>query len=901
MKNGSAIGGGVRNGAAEEAYRRKVRDVLSSLDVDQGRGLSAGEVQHRRAEYGLNRLKEAQKKSLWSILLNQFRSLVVILLLFASGVAAVFGQMIEAIAIAAALVINAGIGFVTELSAARSMEALQKMGQVTARVLRGGTEESVEAQALVPGDIVLLREGEVVTADLRLVTAETLQMNESALTGESEPVSKQTEPLEGGDVPLAERANIAFRGTGVSRGEGSGVVVATGLSTEIGQISEMVDDADEDTAPLQKRLEGLGKRLIWLVAGVGVVVAVTGIAAGEDMALMIETAIVLAIAAVPEGLPVVATIALGRGMWRMASRQALVRQLSAVETLGATTVILTDKTGTLTENRMTVRRIALAQEEDISVEARDEGGFRHCDAVLEPGDHPALDSLLRVGVLCGNAKLVEGDENGATGDPMEVALLRAGRQAGFGRDGLLEELPEEREESFSPDTKMMATFHRDDGGFLVAVKGAPEEVIATATNEVQGDDTAPLDDAARDEWLRRNEELAADGLRVLALARRRADSAEAAPYENLQLLGLVGFYDPPREDVAETVEACRAAGVRMVMATGDQVATTRNIGCELGILDDDNAEILEGQALDKIEDAQIERTNAFARVDPGHKMQLIEAFQNSGDIVAMIGDGVNDAPALKKADIGVAMGQRGTEVAREAADIVLRDDRLATIVMAIRQGRTIFLNIRKFVIFLLSGNLGQILAVSGAVLFGAPLPLLPLQILFLNMVLDVFPALALGIGDDEPSVMDKPPRDPAEPILGRGEWWAISGFAALIGGSVLTVFTLALAVFGMSTGQAVTISFLSYATARLWHVFNMRPSDSMLLGNNVVTNPFIWGAIALSGGLLALAIFFAPLASLLGLEIPASPQAWMLIGAGGIAPLVMGQIAIAVLGARTRD
>jgi Ca2+-transporting ATPase len=496
--------------------------------------------------------------------------------------------------------------------------------------------------------------------------------------------------------------------------------------------------------------------------------------------------------------------------------------------------------------------------------------------------------------------LADGDD-APTGDPMEVALLRAGSHAGMRRDDLLEDYPEGREESFSSETKMMATFHRQGDGYLVAVKGAPEQVIAAAASEVKGQEAEPMDDAARKGWLRRNEELAEDGLRVIAVARKTAQSEDAAPYEELELLGLVGLYDPPREDVAETIAACHAAGVRVVMATGDQVATARNIGRELGILKRDDAEVLDGQALDDADDATIEKVDAFARVDPGHKMQLIAAFQNAGDIVAMIGDGVNDAPALKKASIGVAMGKRGTEVAREAADIVLRDDRLATIVMAIRQGRTIFLNIRKFVIFLLSGNLGQILAVSGAVLLGAPLPLLPLQILFLNMVLDVFPALALGMGDDAPTVMDKPPRDPAEPILGRDQWWAISGFAALIGGSVLAVFGLARTVFGMSTPQAVTVAFLCYATARLWHVFNMRSVDSGLLRNNIVRNPFVWGAIAVSGGLLALAIFFPPLASLLALERPATSQAWILAVAGGLAPLVTGQIAIAVLARRHHD
>lgn len=871
------------------AYRRSAEEVLDHQGVEPEQGLSNEEAEKRRERFGPNRLRTARRKSVWSILLNQFKSLVVLLLLAAAGTAAAFGQIIEAIAIAAALVINAAVGFGTEFAARRSMDALRRMGQIVARVRRDGGMQDLHAEKLVPGDIVALQEGEVVPADLRLVAVENLQCNEAALTGESEPVSKTLDPLEAEEVPLAERVNMAFKGTAVTRGAGEGVVVGTGTSTEIGRISELVEEADEDAAPLERRLERLGHRLIFLVLAIGVAVAISGILAGKELFIMIETAIVLAIAAVPEGLPVVATLSLGRGMWRMAQRNALVKKLSAVETLGATTVILTDKTGTLTENRMVLRRLALdAGDVELSQKERE---FQQDSEPFDPTEREDAMAALRAAVLCSNAELGQ-DEAEANGDPMEIALLDGGALAGLDRGDLLEELPEEREESFDPETKMMATYHRRNGDYLVAVKGAPEAVLEAATKVRCGDADEDLDEQARDAWQDRNKSLAEAGLRVLAVAEKTVRDESAAPYENLTLLGLVGLYDPPRESVADAIGACRDAGIRVVMVTGDQPATAVNVGREVGILDGDDAEVVVGVDLAREDARSVRKSAVFARVSPEDKLALVEAFQQAGEIVGMTGDGVNDAPALQKADIGIAMGKRGTDVAQDAGDIVLKDDAFETIVMAVRQGRTIFSNIRKFVVFLLSGNLGQVIAVSLAALAGAPLPLLPLQILFLNMVLDVFPALALGLGGDESVVMQRRPRDPEEPILTRDHWLAIGGFGVLIGAAVLAAFAVAILVLDMDVADAVTVSFLTYAFARLWHLFNMRSLDSDVLDNNVVRSPYVWGAIGLCLVLIFAALFVPALASLLHLSPPTGQQ-WSLVLAGSLAPLIVGQVGIA--------
>jgi len=694
------------------------QETLSRLEVDAGQGLSAGEAADRLHTHGPNLLQETERRGLWSILAAQFKSLIVGLLAAAAGVSFAFGEIIEGLAIGAVIIINAALGFFTELRAVRSMDALRRMGTVKTRVRRGGEIQEVEAESLVPGDVIILEGGDIITADLRILRASKLQADESALTGESVPAGK-TDQMLPEKTHLAERSNMLYKGTALTRGSGEAVVVASGMNTELGAITSLVDTAEDESTPLEKRLNRLGHKLIWAALIIAVFVVGAGILAGKPAFLMIETGIALAVAAIPEGLPIVATIALARGMVRMARRNALINRLSSVETLGATNVIFTDKTGTLTENLMTVVTIAQESGEFMvrgggadnssrpEVESGGETGDRDTEAdgeaftregePVDPGDDAPLRAILETGVLCNNAS-IQGAE--AVGDPLETALLVAARKAGIDREDLSRRMPEEREEAFDPDIKMMATFNRDEDGYRVAVKGAPEPILEACTGIMTADGERPWDDDGRRRWLERNERMAANGLRVLALAAKRTGRLEEEPYRDLVFLGLMGLQDPPRADVRAAIEQCRAAGVRVIMATGDQPVTAGSIARAVGLVEGIDDRVINGRDLRPAADLteqerqEIRQVSIFARVSPRQKLDLIDIHQQQGSVVAMTGDGVNDAPALKKADIGVAMGLRGTQVAREAADMVLKDDAFSSIVAAIQQGRVIFGNIR---------------------------------------------------------------------------------------------------------------------------------------------------------------------------------------------------------------
>jgi Ca2+-transporting ATPase len=883
----------------EQPWAKAVDDVLDELDVTPPEGLDSARVRQRRERCGPNRLREAKKTPAWRIMLEQFKSLVVVLLAVAALVSLAFCETTEAMAIAAVILINAVIGFVTELQAVRSMEALRELGSVSTRVRREGQIQEVKAEKLVPGDIVLVSGGDIVTADLRFTQASKLQADESALTGESVPVSKQVEPC-APDTSLAERANMLFKGTAVTRGSGEGVVVGTGMETQLGRISSLVEEAEEGATPLEERLAQLSHRLIGVTLAVGVFVAVGGILAGKDALLMVETGIALAVASVPEGLPIVATVALARGMWRMAQRNALISRLSAVETLGSTTVILTDKTGTLTENRMTVTDLHLDGGE-IAVSGtglQTKGEFRADGSTIQAEEHEILSRALRVGVLCNNASLQQ--EKGrveAVGEPMEIALLVAGAKANLQRESLLEQWPEVREVAFDTQVNMMATFHNKNGGHLVAVKGAPEAVLEASVCVLAREDQLEMTDEARQDWLARSQAMAAEGLRVLALATREAGSEDQQPYQDLNFLGLVGLLDPPRDDVREAIRACKRAGVGVTMVTGDHGATARSIAVAVGVVDGADAVVVEGtelkalQGMSHSERRRVSEAHVFARVTPRQKLDLIMLHQQSGEIVAMTGDGVNDAPALKKADIGVAMGKRGTEVAREAADMVVRDDAFSTIVAAIEQGRVIFDNIRRFVLYLLSCNVSEVVVVGAAALLNVPLPIRPLQILFLNLVTDVFPALALGVGQGDPVVMRRPPRPPEEPLLAKSHWLAVAGHGAVITLSVLGAFALAFRCLGVGYERGVSISFLTLALAQLWHVFNMRDRRSGLVDNDVTRNRAVWAALALCVVLLLAAVYVPPLARVLRVA-KLGAEGWSLAVGASLLPLLVGQLAM---------
>jgi len=611
----------------------------------------------------------------------------------------------------------------------------------------------------------------------------------------------------------------------------------------------------------------------------------------------VDTTNPLPVAAIPEGLPIVATIALARGMWRMARKNALVNRLSAVETLGSTSIICTDKTGTLTENKMTVSTLVLITSDGVTHVQWDpdaEPPFSaENDAITDESLHELIADTMTIGMLCNNAQLSE--DGDAVGDPMEVALLQAGQLVGLQRNVLLESQPEEREEAFRAETKMMATWHTREQGYLMAVKGAPEAVLQSSSHVLTIDsDKQHLDDALREKLLQANDALADEGLRVLGVARKFTDAVQDDPYTSLIFMGFIGLLDPPRKGVKDVIRNLNQAGVRVVMVTGDHPGTASAIARKLDLPGDLDA-VIHGNALKASDDYSPEerhnilRASVFARISPEQKLNLVSLFQADGSVVAMTGDGVNDAPALTKADIGVAMGGRGTQVAREASDIVLKDDNFGTIALAVEQGRVIFSNIRKFIVFLLSGNVGAILIVGLAMLFGTTLPLLPLQILYLNMISDIFPALALGVGKGEHSVMDMPPRPSTEPVVPGTLWMIIVGYGALIAGTVLCGFRISLVEMSLPAERAVTISFLILAFARTWHVFNMRDFGSNAIFNDVTRNPFVWGAVGLSVALLLFAVYFQPLAGVLSMAA-LTPGQWFFVLGMSLIPLVVVQV-----------
>lgn len=855
--------------------------VEESLQTDPERGLTDREARHRLERFGPNRLRRLKQRSIWRILLDQVESPVVWLLLGAAAAAMAFRAWTDAGAIGVVLLINTSIGFVTELRARRSMESLQKMGQVEASVVRNGLKRRVPSEDVVVGDVLVLAAGEVVAADVRLVGVDNLQVDESALTGESVPVQKWGEPIDESAL-LPDRTSMAFKGTAVTQGAARGIVVHTGMSTELGNVSELVEQAarEEDT-PLQRQLQQLAQRLVWLTIAIAAAVGGAGIVADRGLLSMIQIAVALAVAAIPEGLPVVATIALARGVHRMVQRQALVRKLSSVHTLGATSVICSDKTGTLTENRMRVRRLRLP---DGEIQAGDES--------VALDDDAAARLSIEVAALCNEARLVEGEQTREEGDPMEIALLDLARRGGLAIDDLLQRRPRVRLVPFSPQTKMMASVHAMGETFLVAVKGAPEAVLDASTHVFGRDEEHELGERDREGWQEANEVLAGQGLRVLGLAYKRVEDADVDIYTDLRFLGLVGLMDPPRAGVEDAVRQCREAGIRVIMVTGDQPATAAAIARDIGLVDDREVNVVHGREFDAKGD-DVTKAAVLARVDPEQKLRLVGRLQESGEVVAMTGDGVNDAPALKRADIGIAMGMRGTDVAREAADMVLLDDAFETIVTAVRQGRIIFDNIRKFVVYLLSGNVGEILAIGATALSSAPLPLTALQILYLNMLNDVFPALALGVGPGGSGVLQRPPRDPREPILARRQWTAIFAYGIVIGITLLGVFGLALLVFDMSEPQAVTVAFLSLSIGRLLHAFNMRDRDSGITDNDIARNPWMWAAIVLCLALLAIAVYVPPLAEVLDLSTPPA-HGWLLVAGASVVPLLVGQMALEV-------
>jgi Ca2+-transporting ATPase len=831
-------------------YRLTAEAAIGALD-SRPEGLGDNEAAARRARAGANLLAEQRARPLWRMLLDQFSDFMIQVLLAAAVIAAVIGSAKDSLVILVIVVLNALFGALQEFRAEQAIAALRRLAAPHAMVRRNGQPRVVASDELVPGDIVMLEAGNAVPADLRLIEVASLQVDEAALSGEALPVAKDTAAIEATDLPLGDRHNLAFKGTLVASGRGSGIVVATGMETELGRIAAMLQHGEAPRTPLQLRLARFGQQLSLAVLGICAVVFALGLLRGEPPLLMFLTAVSLAVAAIPEALPAVVTIALAFGAAKMSRRHTLIRRLPAVETLGSVTYICADKTGTLTQNRMRLEKLVVG---DAFYEALPE---RH--RLIEGRvSHEGVDGRLRMlGRALALSNDVEAGADGhALGEPTEVALFEAAAEAGFAKADLARQLPRVGELPFASERQLMSTLHRDGEAGLLFVKGAPEALLALCRDEygsVLIDREAALAAAAK---------LAQQGYRVLALACRRLDhlpaGADAALEADLSLLGLIGLIDPPRAGVEAAVRECRSAGITPVMITGDHPGTARVIARRLGIMED-GARVLTGQELEAMSagelTAAVEEVRVYARVSPEQKIRIVEALRSKGEFVAMTGDGVNDAPALRMADIGVAMGLKGTDVAREAADMVLTDDNFTTIVGAVREGRRIYDNIRKFIKYTMSDNSGEIWTLLLAPFLGLPLPLLPIHILWVNFVTDGLPGLAFTMAPAERGIMQRPPRAPSESIFAHGMWQHMVWVGLLIAG--LSLLTEAWAL-GRGAEHWQTMVLTVLILAQFFHALAISKERDSLLGRGLLDNPTMLAAIGLSV-VMQLMVIYVPL------------------------------------------
>ncbi len=857
----SHIADGSDTPAASPAWHHlSVEQLARRLETDPERGLDAAEAAKRLAHYGPNRLRAGRRETWYQVLARQFVDVLIAILIVAAVISFAIGETGDAITILAIVILNGILGFVQEWKAEKAMAALQKMLSPQCKVIREGKESEIGASGLVPGDIVLLEIGDRVPADLRLIEALNLKADESALTGESAPVHKAVDPVPE-DAPLASRRSIAWMGTSITNGRARGVVVATGMRTEFGRIAQLTQSVEEGATPLQRKLAVLGKQLGILSVAISAVVALAGWLAGKPLLEMFMTGISLAVAVVPEGLPAVVTITLALGIRAMARRRALLRRLQAAEALGAATVICTDKTGTLTKNEMTVRRIWLPAGEVMTTGSGYDpaGHFEVDDKKVEYRQRPDLLALLETGLRCNHARVVkDGQGWHQLGEPTEAALIVAAYKAWLSPD---HEHVTVTEFSFNSDRKRMTVIEHRPEGMVAFVKGAPEVILARSTHILVGDQVQPLTEADRAKVIATYNAMAESGLRTLALARRQLPEGialdEDAVENDLTLLGVVGIIDPPRPEVPRAVALARSAGIRPIMITGDAPATAMAIARRIGLQVE---QAITGRELHALSDEQLrERLQGhvlFARTTPADKLRIVTLLQGLGHVVAMTGDGVNDAPALKKADIGIAMGKRGTDVAKGAADMVLTDDNFASIIGAVEEGRRQYDNIQKFVRYLLSSNTGEVLAIFVNILLGGPLILLPVQILWMNLVTDGMTAVALGMEPAEKGVMQRPPRAARHPILDRAGILMILILGGYIGAGTLWLFH-----HYLQSGQenavvlAQTVAFTAIIVLEKMNVFNYRALREPMMVIGLFSNPWVLAAWTVTVGLQVCAVY----------------------------------------------
>lgn len=851
-------------------------EILKRLQTSTAVGISSEEAIKRLRKVGYNKIESGESISLTMVLINQFISPFVLLLGIAAALSIFFKEWLDGIAIIVVIVINAIIGFLMELQAERSMEALKKLARVPARVMRDGKQIEITSEELVPGDILFFESGDMITADGRLIQQSQLQTDESALTGESLPVEKIVSDLKE-QTPLAERANMIYKGTFVSKGNGYAVVVNTGMSTELGAIAQMVQKAEQAATPLEKKTAIFSKKLIWITVALLIFIFIAGLLNGKPFVSMLETSIALAVAAIPEGLPIVSTLALAYGMLRMARHQVIVKKLSSVETLGGTNVICTDKTGTLTQNKIEAVYVHIQQAStEIKLDIPNQS--IHFISNTTTSNEPAYNQLLRIASLC-NTAYFEMDNKGEneSGDPLEIGLLKMAYCAGINHQSLQQLFPKIDEVPFSSETKIMGTLHKNQEGYYIAAKGAVEELVARCTGVLEGSEIVPLTEHKRNQLLDIAEKQAQSGLRMLAFAFGEVNVIATDFVHELILTGLIGFIDPPRPEVPAAIAECKSAGIKVVMITGDHPATAKNIAIQLGLAKETDV-LIHGSTMkhfnELTQDDKKEWLNAsvFARVSPEHKLDLITLYQNEKLIVGMTGDGVNDAPALKKADIGIAMGQRGTQVAQEAAAMVLQDDSFSSIVLAVKQGRAIFENIRKFVVFLLSCNLSELLIISSASVLNLHFQLFPLQILFINLVTDVLPALALGVTEAEPHIMRRSPYPSQTPIIDKERWVAIFVYSTIISiaciGGVFTSHELLHNQEAWNTELCNNVLFYTLIFSQILHVLNMSfEKGKAFYKTEIFRNRYVWYAIVLCIAITVLSLLISPIRKVLDVSI----------------------------------
>lgn len=884
----------------EKWYARTPEEVLEFWQTNFTDGLSSSEVKTRLDKFGFNELAEKEKTVWWKRFLAQFQDFMVLVLLGATLISAFLGEYADAITILIIVLMNAILGFVQEYRAEQSLAALKKLASPTARVVRNGMVQQIPARELVPGDILVLESGDKLAADGRLIDVFNMEAEEAALTGESLPVRKIADRKFNEDAPLGDRKNMVYAGTSIVRGRGRAVVCASGMATEVGHIAGMIQASTEEATPLEKRLEHLGKLLVWGCLAICLVVVITGVAKGESVFLMCMAGISLAVAAIPEGLPAIVTVALALGVQRMIKQQAIVRKLPAVETLGCTTVICSDKTGTLTQNAMTVRQIfADGNSYDVSGAGYDiKGNILLNQQEIDITKDKALEQCLVGGALCNNSVLKQNNvtitgvwrkktENGWSieGDPTEGAIIVAAAKASIWQADLEKKQKRIAEIPFESERRRMSVIYRDsNNNNILYSKGAPDTILELCRYYQTNAGPASLTSEYIAKINTISERMTGQALRVLAVAYRRLTPAQTQnPDESLEkdlvFAGLIGMIDPPREEAKASIIRCLEAGIKTVMITGDHKNTAVAIAQELNIFKEGQQKALTGKDLDSLSEAELDaivnNVTVYARVSPAHKLRIVRALKHQGHIVAMTGDGVNDAPAIKEADIGVAMGLTGTDVTKEASAMILADDNFATIVAAVEEGRGIYENIRKFIRYLLSCNIGEVLTMFLASLLGMPMPLLPVQILWVNLVTDGLPAMALGVDPNDPSIMRRPPRHPGESVFSRGLTRKIVGRGIQIGISTLLVFSVVY-YFQNDLVLARTAAFATLVYCQMFHVFDCRSETNTIFELKFSTNKYLLAAVTFST-IMQLSVMYIPFLCSIFSTVPLSLSDWLLV------------------------